>query len=227
MLISCPHCSKQLKISEAAYSNIKKLPPGKSLKVQCIHCQQGFPFNVNMIPEKESATKHNSTVPPPGPPDISWLYDEGRTTKQMLEEFSRALLVVPSGEVKDTLLSEVEKQDFLVESPKDINEALEKIIHTPYQLVIYHSQYEKDGLAASSFHSHLSKMPIFERRNVFYVLVGPDMKTLYNLQALAFSANLVVNSADVIHIGNLLKKSMTEYRAFLQPLLEELRQIGE
>ena len=65
------------------------------------------------------------------------------------------------------------------------------------------------------------------RRYIFYVLIGEQFKTLYDLQALSCSANLVVNDAEIPYIGIVLKKAIPEYEALFGPLMEELRIAGK
>ncbi len=271
MYVYCPHCTRQLKISEAVFASLRSLPPEKLLKVQCVHCKQGFqldsrrmqksdpvtqeeqqPLFDQRLPqqpeessEEQSATidqppperegvgvaatdpEHSGTVQPPVSPDISWLSSGEKMVRQMVEGRPRALLVVPQGEVRNTLVHEIGKLDYHLEEATGVDDALEKIVNTPYTLVFYHSDYEKGGLDASRFHRYLSRLSMTRRRDIFYVLVGKEMRTLYDLQALASSANLVVNDAEVGHIGAFLPRAMEEYQEVLGPLLEELHLAGK
>ena len=65
------------------------------------------------------------------------------------------------------------------------------------------------------------------RRFIFYVLVGQEFKTLYDLQALAYSANLVVNGMEVTFMGTILRKAIPEYEVLFGPLMEELHIAGK
>ncbi len=268
MYVYCPHCTRQLKISEAVFASLESLPPEKLLKVQCVHCKQGFQLDrsrvqkessanreqqpVDMQPQsEESATEQivnvrsqqqevrkrerpaainqeqTGAVRPPMSPDISWLSGGEKVVKQMIKGRPLALLAVPRGGVRDTLVREIDKLNYQVEEATDIDDAIDKIISTPYELVICHSSYEKGGLNVARFHGYVSRLPMNRRHDIFYVLVGEEMKTLYDMQALAYSANLVINDAEVRHIGAFLPKAIEEHREFLQPLLEELRLAGK
>jgi hypothetical protein len=81
-------------------------------------------------------------------------------------------------------------------------------------------------LENSSFHRFLRSLNMSRRRYIFYVLIGEEFKTLYDLQALASSANLVVNDNDIPHFSLLLRKSIPEYETLFGPLMEELRMSG-
>ena len=95
-----------------------------------------------------------------------------------------------------------------------------------YAAVFLHSGYESGGILSGKFHSYMRKMSMSRRRYILYALVGDEFETLYDLQALAYSANLVVNVQDLKHIGVVLKKVIPEYEALFGPLMEELRISG-
>ncbi len=234
MRIGCPHCSKELKLSDTAVASLQKLPAGKTLKVKCVHCGQGFPLGggkraakaVNPAGAVSTEKKESlSSVRPPAPPDISWLSQDELTVKQKMGGVSRALLLMPEEELKDILFREIGEMDYHVEVAATADEALTKITHGHYELVVCYSGHDKEGFLASPLHRYLCCLPIGRRRRVFYVLVGPDLKTLYQLEALSYSANLVINDAEVKYIGNFLQKAMADNQQFLEPLLTELDQV--
>jgi hypothetical protein len=66
-------------------------------------------------------------------------------------------------------------------------------------------------------------MNMARRRYIFYVLIGPEFKTFYNIQALAESANLVVNEKDTPYFGVILRKSIPDYEELFGPYMEELK----
>jgi hypothetical protein len=69
-------------------------------------------------------------------------------------------------------------------------------------------------------------MNMARRRYIFYALLGPEFNTFFNLQALAYSANLVVNEKDTPHFGVILRKSIPEYEELFGPFMEELKVQG-
>ncbi len=70
-------------------------------------------------------------------------------------------------------------------------------------------------------------MNMSRRRYIFYVLIGEQFDTLYDLQALAYSANLVVNDHEIPFIGTVLKKAIPEFETLFGPLMEELQVVGK
>lgn len=72
--------------------------------------------------------------------------------------------------------------------------------HNDYAAVVLHADFEGTGVPDSTFHSYINALPMAKRHCILYILVGPDFRTLYDLEALALSANLVVNDNDVKNI---------------------------
>jgi hypothetical protein len=70
-------------------------------------------------------------------------------------------------------------------------------------------------------------MAMQKRRGIYYVLVGPEFHTLYNLDALHHSANLVVNDNELPDLPIILKKSFREYDELFGPFLAALRAEGK
>ena len=82
-------------------------------------------------------------------------------------------------------------------------------------------------LEQSTFHNHMRSLAMDRRRYIFYILIGDDFHTLYNLGALAFSANLTVNTGDLRHLDIVLRKSIPGYEELFGPFLEELSAYGK
>ncbi len=64
------------------------------------------------------------------------------------------------------------------------------------------------------------------RREIFYTLIGPNFHTLYDLQALALSCNLVLNENDLPYLETVLRKAIPDFEHLFAPLLEALRTYG-
>ena len=72
----------------------------------------------------------------------------------------------------------------------------------------------------------MSSLAMSQRRYLYYILVGPELHTLYDLEALAQSANLTVNERDVPHLRVILRKGLTDYEALFGPYLAAMRDFG-
>jgi hypothetical protein len=73
----------------------------------------------------------------------------------------------------------------------------------------------------------MCQMPMQKRRSIYYTLIGPEFHTLYNLEALHGSANLVINDNELPDLPIILKKSFREYDELFGPFLAALRAEGK
>ena len=71
-------------------------------------------------------------------------------------------------------------------------------------------------------HGYLTGLPTSKRRTLFYILAGPDLRTLYDLEALSLSANLVINDENINQLQAILRKSFREYEELFGPLIEAM-----
>ena len=56
----------------------------------------------------------------------------------------------------------------------------------------------------------------------FNAIVGPRLHTLYDLEALAFSANLVINDREMPYLEPVLRKGLRDYEKLFRPLIDAL-----
>ncbi len=236
MLVNCPHCSKQLKLGEVAVASLQQVPEGKTLKVKCVHCKESFGLSgtaaiagdkVVFGKEENSGSRDDIKVKPPKPPTLSELLGKEGGGKKAADSIPRVLLLFPGREDKASILEKIEGIGYQVEEPDGVNDAIERMFSTNFTLVIYHTSYEGVPLSQSRFHDYICQLPMSKRRDIFYVLIGGEMQTFYDLQALACSANFVVNDAELPHITTLLKKAIPEYEDLFGAYLEELQIAGK
>lgn len=237
MNVNCPQCGKQLKLGEKIQSSIRRLEPGRKIKIKCASCAAAFGIDARSVgaassrddvrPQEGSSSQSASRVRPPGPPDVSWLKEGIFDDQDVVEDIPRALVLVPEIPCKEIVVKAGSEFGYLVETAADAGEAIEKMRFINYAAVFLHSRYEPGGIRSGKFHEFMRKMSMARRRYIFYVIIGEQFQTLYDLQALACSANLVINEEDAQYVGTILRKAIPEYEALFAPLMEELRIAGK
>ncbi len=236
MITQCHACSKQLKLSEKMLESIKKLGPGKTIRIKCPGCEEAIVLDSSLLSSGKSgsppaAMKKPSSPPkgvkPPSPPDISWLEDGVFDQEDVIEDVPLALILMENSPHRDSIIESIEGIGYKTEVVTSSEEAMEKMLFVEYSAVVMHSQYEKQNLRTSEFHRYMCDMNMSRRRFIFYTLIGPEFKTLYNLQALAYSANLVVNEAEIPYFNIILRKAIPDYEELFGPITEELRLQGK
>lgn len=229
MIVNCPNCTKQLKLGEKIRESVRQLEPGRRIKIKCAHC--GVPFGLDLSMEQASSPGRSrdvgGRVKPPAPPDTEWLKDGIFETKEVIEDIPRALVLMPDMPGRNEVVEASAGVGYRVELANTPEEAIDKMLFVNYAAVFLHDRFEAGSIASGKFHQFMRTMNMSRRRYIFYVLIGQEFKTLYDLQALSNSANLVINDADIPYIGVVLKKVIPEYEALFGPLMEELRLAGK
>lgn len=234
MIVNCPNCGKQLKLGDKIRESVRSLEPGRRIKIKCAHC--AVPFGLDMSMDRsqggekggaaasgQSAGRHK----PPAPPDIDWLKDGTFEEKDVVEDIPRALVLMPDIPGREQVMKAASAVGYRVELAANASEAIEKMLFVNYASVFLHSRFEPGSVRSGAFHHYMRKMNMSRRRYIFYVLIGEQFSTLYDLQALSYSANLVVNDTEIPYIGTILKKAIPDYEALFGPLMEEMRIAGK
>jgi hypothetical protein len=235
MRVHCPHCGKQLKLGAKIKESVRSLEPGQRIKIKCAHCSVPFGLDMSMDQTSAIAPEHDADrrvseerrVKPPAPPDTDWLKDGSFEEKDVVEDIPKAIVLMPDLPGRDQVVKAAAAVGYRVEQAASSVEAIEKMRFVNYAAVFLHSRFEAGGIRSGAFHQYMRSMNMARRRYIFYVLIGEQFETLYDLQALSCSANLVVNDAEIPYISTLLKKAIPEYEELFGPLMEELRFAGK
>ncbi len=237
MIVRCPNCDSQLKLSDKIRQSVQQLGPGKKIKVKCVHCDVPFGLDVSSLQRAPSSQhqvrpERNKTplgqkVTPPAPPDTEWLADGSLNEKEVVEDIPSALVLMPDSANRESVLHAAKAFGYRVEQAFTAEEAIERMRFVNYSAVFLHEQFEPGGVNSGKFHQFMRAMSMSRRRYIFYVLLGQQFRTLYDLQALANSANLVVSDAEIPFIGTVLKKAIPEFETLFGPLMEELQAVGK
>lgn len=233
MIAACPHCQKKLKLSSKIEDSLKLLSPGKSLRINCPQCGGAILLDAGMLNHEaptqtppSSPRSTNQQVTPPPPPDLSGLSNNSFEGKGMVEDIPKALILMPDSPDCRLVTEAIETlgyQPIFVQSAED---AMEKMQFVTYASVILHSQYEGSSLENGVFHQFMRAMNMNKRRYIFYILIGPEFHTLYDLQALSCSANLVVREQDLSQLAIILRKAIPQYEAMFGTIMQEMNVLG-
>ncbi|ADH86188.1 hypothetical protein [Desulfurivibrio alkaliphilus] len=248
MLSQCPHCHKQLQLTEAQRDKVAQalaaLPEGKTLKIGCplchnpIHLRRDGSLAHEARPESgaekaaspPAASSASADLPDkaPKPPDISLLQQvDESSADEAIRDVPLAMILMAEGDKRRRVTEAMEAQGYQVEFPESAAAAIERMRFVSFAAVVLHSYFEGGKLGDSSFHQHMRKMPMAGRRQLLYVLIGPEFNTLYDLEALTLSANLTVNEQDLDRIKLIIKKSRHDHRQLFGPLLQVMQEHGK
>ncbi len=224
MKILCPNCSKTLKISDKIQKGLERLGPGRVLRLSCPKCGESIALDAGHLPADtgQGVIIVGSTIKPPPPPNIAWLKSGVFEEEEVVEDIPQTLILAKPGAERDSISEAVENIGYQSTFANSGKEAMEKLRFTNYASVILHDNFEDGGLRTSSFHQFMRDMAMQKRRFIFYILIGPEFSTLYDLEALAYSANLVVNSSEIPELLTIFRKAIPQYEELFGNLMAEI-----
>ncbi len=227
MISSCPHCKQALKLGDTQQAKLQKalqaLEPGKKLTIKCPSCGKGISLNARDAAGPGTA----GGIKPPAPPDLGWLKEGALQDDDKIADVPMALILHQRNEKLEIVRDALEQVGYQIIVAESVEQAMERMRFVSFACVVLHSKFEGPDLEQSKFHQYMCDMAMQRRRYLFYILIGPEFHTLYNLQALAYSANLVVNEDDLYHMGVAMRKAIPQYEELFGPFMEELTSSGK
>ncbi|MCP4021051.1 MAG: hypothetical protein GY729_04350 [Desulfobacteraceae bacterium] len=241
MIQECPNCKQILKFSDAYKEKLKtaieKMSPGKTIKFGCPKCKKPIEIDntgepivnkkaaAQMPPKKEPAA--GKPPEPPSAPDISWLSTGDSQETKLAENIPTAMVLVPDDAMRSTVIEALKENDYQIYIPLSVKEAISSMRFKDYAAIVYHSGYDSNALNEQDFHKFMRQMGMDKRRNIFYILLGKEFQTLYDLDALTQSANLVVNEKEVSFLSALIVKGKADYDDLFKPYNLLLKKFGK
>lgn len=224
MTITCKNCNKKLKLSNKIKKGIAQLAPGRLLRLPCPQCGKAIVLDASsIVPEDDQAQgPAKNTIRPPSPPDISWLKEGRFEEEEVVEDIPQTLILIQPGPDRDKVTEAVESIGYQASFAESDEEAMEKMQFVNYASVILHTDFREGRLEDSPFHQFMCDMSMLKRRFIFYILIGTEFSTLYDLEALSNSANLVVNTAEIPELLTILRKAIPRYEELFGSLMAEL-----
>jgi len=226
MLTHCPSCKKPLQFTSDQTARLEQalaqLAPGKLLTIKCPKCRDSISLDKNAgAPPSQSRQAQ-----PPPPPKLDWLELGIFQDANKVEDVPMALVLHQDNERRKSIEEALESVGYQVGVSDSVADAISGMQFVNFACIIFQADLE-GSLEQSSFHAHMRKLTMDRRRYVFYILIGKQFHTLYNLEALAYGANLTVNSDDLRHLDVILRKGIPAYEELFGPILEELGVYGK
>ncbi len=226
MISNCPQCRQALRFSEVQQARInealRKLAPGRRLTIKCPHCQAAIKLSGTTVP----TPVQEPALQPPAPPDLDWLTTGRFAGEEKVEDVPMSLVLYPESPERGQVERAMKEVGYQVVTVDTAEEAIKRMQFVRFSCVTLHIGMA-GGLKKSVFHDYMRTMAMERRRYIFYILIGPHFHTLYNLEALSSSANLVVAEKDLKYFDVILRKAIPEYEELFGPILEELAAYGK
>jgi len=224
----CPMCKEVILLNpDGSAANIETLGDDRS-KVNSSDLQNQT--DVKSGVKRASLYTDTMSVQPPVPPDapdISWLMSGAEIDSTLVENILTAMVIVPDKSMQNTISELLKREAYQVYLPKSIDEAISSIRFKDYAIIVYHSRYEDMVLKDQDFHKFMQQMSMQKRRHIYYILIGPEFHTLYDLEALTTSSNIVINDNEINFFPTILAKGKSDYKKLFGPYCSMLKSHGK
>ncbi|MCL2341155.1 MAG: hypothetical protein FWC49_05565 [Proteobacteria bacterium] len=225
MLTHCPSCQKSLQLTKEQITRLElalaQLAPGKLLTIKCPLCREPI-----LLDKTGEAPHQNSPVQPPPPPKLDWLEMGLFQNADKVEDVPTALVLHTDNEQRKRIDEAMESVGYQVIMVDSVADAMDGMRLVNFSCIVFQADLE-GPLEQSTFHNYMRDLPMATRRNMFYILIGDQFHTLYNLEALAHSANLTIHTNDLRHLDIILRTSIPAYEELFGLMLEERAAYGK
>lgn len=229
--ISCPLCKKSIEL-EAGGTSVKQAGSGDQGVMKDVlysnHAGDEDRPAATMVEEIKKAPKPVKPPPAaPNPPDVGWLTSGEFKEQEVVKDIPLVMILMADGPARSAVAESFSRLGYQPEFGESAETAIERMRFVNFAAVVLHSVFEGGSLGDSTFHAHMRGLAMAARRYIYYVLIGPEFHTLYDLEALSHSANLVVNDNEVSYMDTVLKKGLRDYEELFGPYLTALKKHGK
>jgi hypothetical protein len=224
---ACPQCSQKIVVEDAR-------APDRPFAVKCPKCQATVRFP-GRAPAAGAAPAPGAPAAAPGVPAGAGPSEEiqAATVAQLRRQMARgdgaqgrrALVALPDRNLASALTQPLVGLGYAIEILDTPDEGGRMLEDGMFDVVITTRAAPVPG-RPETLHQRLMRLSPAQRRRIFVVLVGDDLKTGDGLQAFAAQADLVVNPRDGGAVEAPLLGAMNERNRLYQPLLDARRAAG-
>jgi hypothetical protein len=217
MQVECPSCAKEITIPD------NKIPQGQAFNLNCPGCKTKMRVDQHLQPTASD---------PVGSLDATSMvvdedYDhEEEEEIEIYDEHDQIALILDrqNDDLWTTALTEL---DYKLQRAKSPEHAVHKLRFNQYHVVAFHEKFGGTTLETSPLYEYIRDMPMDTRRKTFVAMVSDNFKTLDNMEALAYSVNLVVNQKDFDQLETILKKAIGDNDTFYKVYRETMTALGK
>jgi zinc ribbon protein len=216
MQVECPSCAREINIPD------NKIPQGQAFNLNCPSCKNKMRVDQHLKPPAPDPTESLDTASML----VDEEFDDHDEEIEIYDEHDKIALILDrqNDDLWTTALTELE---YKLQRAKSPEHAVHKLRFNQYHVVVFHEKFGGATLETSPLYEFIRDMPMDTRRKTFIALVGESFKTLDNMEALAYSVNLVINQKDLDQLETILKKSIGDNESFYKVYRETMTALGK
>lgn len=215
MQVECPSCAKEINIPD------NKIPKDQAFNLTCPGCKTKMRVDHHLKPPASDPTGSLDAV--------SLVVDEEFEDDETIEIYDEhdQIALILDRQNDDLWTAALTDLEYKLQRAKSPEHAVHKMRFNEYHVVVFHEKYGDASLETSPLYEYIKDMPMHSRRKTFIAMVGDKFKTLDNMEALAYSVNLVINQKDVDQLETVLKKSIGDNDTFYKIYRETMTALGK
>jgi len=125
-----------------------------------------------------------------------------------------ALLCIGSPQLQEVVISQLTGLGFGIHTATSSEEAIPKLHAHPYNIVAIEEELDGTDAQTHPLLAELASMRLDLRREMFVVLLGPDLVTQSEIQAFALSIDLAVNLQDAANLKTIVGRAIVGHEEF-------------
>lgn len=138
-----------------------------------------------------------------------------------------ALLAIDDDDRKGEVSAGLQELGYKVHLAASADDGRDRLRKTAYEVVVVDQAFQGGTALDNPLLRLLQAMPMTLRRYMFVALLAPDVKTLDNMTAFAYSVNAVVNYNDVAQIKPIFQRAFADNDQFFRVVRAVLQEAGK
>jgi predicted Zn finger-like uncharacterized protein len=219
MNITCDNCKSKFHI------DANKIPPGKTASLHCPQCGHKIlikphPPHTGVISSvhipssssekvSEDPVSHDDALNDT-PPDFN--FHNGKA----------ALICENDLQLRTKIQIALKTMGYTPHTCDITRDAIKKLRFHAYDLVILNEMFDTHHIETNGVQIYIAQLDTSRRRDIFAVLMGRKFQTLDRMTAFNKSFNIVINTAQINNLENILAQGIKKHDAFYRIFKETL-----
>lgn len=215
MQVKCSSCAREINIPD------NKIPQGQAFNLNCPECKTKMRVDQHLEPPESDPKVAFDAA--------SLVVDDGFEEEEEIEIYDEhdKIALILDRQNDDQWVTTLTDLEYKFQRAKSPEHAMHKLRFNQYHVVAIHEKFGDSTLETSPLYAFIRDMPMDTRRKMFIAMVGENFKTLDNMEALAYSVNLVINQKDFDQLEVILKKSIGDNETFYKVYRETMTALGK
>ncbi|MGD9159125.1 MAG: zinc-ribbon domain-containing protein [Desulfobacteraceae bacterium] len=210
MEVICSGCNAKLNIPD------DKIPRDQAARINCPKCKTRITIDPQDNGDDVSAKGNNISDE-----------DSGDDYSLNYYEETKLALVMTDENIHDKIKPAIEGHNYKFITVPTIREALLKLRFHQFDLMVLADGFDGQEIVGGPIMNYLNHLSMSIRRGIFLTIIGEKYQTMDEMMAFAMSANMVVNTKDLVNFAPILKRGIGDNEKFYRVFLDTFEKEGK